>query len=81
MFPVSVQSRDDVGLVLILVTADYHQTVVCGGGRGKEVSERGRSKEEEEEGGVRKSGGYEAEREEVLFKASRWGKRKKKKKR
>ena len=57
MFPVSVQSRDDMGLVLILVTADYHQTVVCGGGRG------------ESERGVRRRGGVERS-EEILFKVS-----------
>ena len=35
VFPVSIQSRNDVRLVLILITTDYHQTIVCGGGEVK----------------------------------------------
>ena len=43
VFPVSIQSGDNVRLILILVTTDYHQTIVCGGGEVKiEMNERGR---------------------------------------
>ena len=43
VFPVSVQSGNDVRLVLIFITTDYHQTIVCSEEeRGEEMNERGR---------------------------------------
>jgi len=48
------QSGDDMGFVLILVAANYHQTIVCGGGVRREEGEeeRGKRRKEEEGGGT-----------------------------
>ena len=71
VFPVSVQSGDNVRLVLIFITTDYHQTIVCGGRRGEEMNERGR---------VRRSGEVKGrEREGILLKVSRRGEEKEEK--